>query len=390
MYGWRHSFVHKGWLNLLDAASMIALFLVYVFDIMYLGSIPVIDVSNLRGDTWYTFSSIQAHWQSMLGLACFCTIFKGLKFSTNVPAMAYIGETFSRSVVGASLFLVVVMVMITSFATLFNLIFIVTTEDSFDSLQLAMFSLFRGLVGDIDTTGMFASKPIYAPVFFTLYITVVLFVAFTILISIVGESFSSAKGFQPKEGFFVDLQKWRLGEGTEEYSLDCQKPAPIAGTHLEAVFRAELREHKQQMDRIERLLLARPGFQEGAGSSDATNPLQKAGLRPDDPEPEAIGPGDITVSLSTLGPDGDQGADVDFQLPSPSFPLPSPSQQETDNHRRSRRASADDVTSQLRPERNVYSPTPSGRRKLDLEAAQRRIASGHLTPLNRQDHEDGP
>ena len=50
-----------------------------------------------------------------------------------------------------SVFLLVVMVMLFAFAVLFNLMFSITAMTSFDTLLPSMFSLFRGLLGDIVT-----------------------------------------------------------------------------------------------------------------------------------------------------------------------------------------------------------------------------------------------
>jgi len=45
--------------------------------------------------------------------------------------------------------LIVVLVMLIGFGVLFNLIFVVTPMSSFTTLGISMFSLFRGLLGDV-------------------------------------------------------------------------------------------------------------------------------------------------------------------------------------------------------------------------------------------------
>ena len=59
------------------------------------------------------------------------------------------GNTFSHTLVNVSVFLLVVMVMLFGFAVLFNLMYSITAMTSFDALLPSMFSLFRGLLGDI-------------------------------------------------------------------------------------------------------------------------------------------------------------------------------------------------------------------------------------------------
>ena len=80
--------------------------------------------------------------------------------------MCHIGNTFSHtlgrlvprrrflqficgSAVVVSLFLIVVLVMMIRFGVLFNLIFVVIPMSSLTTLGLSMFSLFRGLLGDV-------------------------------------------------------------------------------------------------------------------------------------------------------------------------------------------------------------------------------------------------
>ena len=50
-----------------------------------------------------------------------------------------------------SLFLVVMLGVLLAFGILFNLVYIVTPMDSFDDLGTTMFSLFRGLLGDVSS-----------------------------------------------------------------------------------------------------------------------------------------------------------------------------------------------------------------------------------------------
>eukprot|EP00656_Telonema_subtile_P027040 TRINITY_DN29035_c0_g1_i1.p1 TRINITY_DN29035_c0_g1~~TRINITY_DN29035_c0_g1_i1.p1 ORF type:complete len:273 (+),score=64.43 TRINITY_DN29035_c0_g1_i1:157-975(+) len=88
IFGWRQWLLHEGWLNLMDLLAVGTLLLVYVFELLYYGVLPELDMQNLRGDTWWTLASVQSSWQTLLGLACFAMVFKGLKFTHNVPVMS--------------------------------------------------------------------------------------------------------------------------------------------------------------------------------------------------------------------------------------------------------------------------------------------------------------
>jgi len=225
--GWREYFVHSGWLNLMDILAVVMLLLVWIFDVLYYGMLPVIDPTSksgehLRGDNWWNAVMVQNAWQTCLGLAMFAVVFKGLKFTHNVPIMSHIGNTFSHTLVDVSLFLFVVMVMLLGFAFVFNLVFVITPIKSFDDLGTTLFSLFRGLLGDLDIDGMQYVSPTLGPLLYTVYVTVVLFIAFTILIAIVCESFAAVMDQKPEDGVIVQTLAWYngLSESDEEADED--------------------------------------------------------------------------------------------------------------------------------------------------------------------------
>eukprot|EP00658_Telonema_sp_P-2_P015860 TRINITY_DN1612_c1_g1_i6.p1 TRINITY_DN1612_c1_g1~~TRINITY_DN1612_c1_g1_i6.p1 ORF type:complete len:186 (-),score=41.27 TRINITY_DN1612_c1_g1_i6:422-979(-) len=132
--------------------------------------------ANTRTDTFWTLALVQAAWQTILGLACFCMLVKGLKYTRNVPIMCSIGNTFAHAMVPVGVLLLVVFFLLFGFAVVFHIKLAVAQMDSFSSLGASLFSVFRGLLGDIDTDGIVAASPTFGPMLYCLYVTVVLFV----------------------------------------------------------------------------------------------------------------------------------------------------------------------------------------------------------------------
>jgi len=70
--------------------------------------------------------------------------------------------------------------------------------------------MFRGLLGDLNIDDIIDSQPIYGRLFFVAYVTTVLFVAFTLLISIVCQSYDAVSDHEPDDGLLVSLiRKWK-------------------------------------------------------------------------------------------------------------------------------------------------------------------------------------
>eukprot|EP00658_Telonema_sp_P-2_P052364 TRINITY_DN4056_c0_g2_i3.p3 TRINITY_DN4056_c0_g2~~TRINITY_DN4056_c0_g2_i3.p3 ORF type:complete len:402 (+),score=78.30 TRINITY_DN4056_c0_g2_i3:1726-2931(+) len=206
--------VAAGWLNTFDWLALISLFLLWVISNLFHGVMPMINVSfDMRGDTSWTLALVVEYYHTFLGMACFCMIIKGLKFTNNIPIMCNISNTFSHSLVPVGLLLIVVFFLLFGFAVIFNLNFAVSQMNSFDDLGTSLFSVFRGLLGDIDTEGIYAAAPTLGPILFCVYVTVVLFVAFTILIAMICESFNAVSEDSPREGFVISALAWYQSRG---------------------------------------------------------------------------------------------------------------------------------------------------------------------------------
>eukprot|EP00658_Telonema_sp_P-2_P050149 TRINITY_DN381_c0_g1_i3.p1 TRINITY_DN381_c0_g1~~TRINITY_DN381_c0_g1_i3.p1 ORF type:complete len:277 (+),score=16.79 TRINITY_DN381_c0_g1_i3:105-935(+) len=75
--GYAEYFVSAGFLNLFDWLTIGMLLLLWLFESIYVGSIPAVNtVWQIRLDSFWTLGTVQAHWQTILGLACFSMITK--------------------------------------------------------------------------------------------------------------------------------------------------------------------------------------------------------------------------------------------------------------------------------------------------------------------------
>eukprot|EP00658_Telonema_sp_P-2_P067894 TRINITY_DN5683_c0_g1_i16.p1 TRINITY_DN5683_c0_g1~~TRINITY_DN5683_c0_g1_i16.p1 ORF type:complete len:346 (-),score=43.85 TRINITY_DN5683_c0_g1_i16:35-1072(-) len=211
--GPRHYFHGNGWLNLMDWLALLAFYFLWVYSNIYIGVLPELHIpSNIRTDNAWTLALVQSDAQTILGMACFAMIVKGLKYTWNIPIMCNIGNTFSHAFVPVGLLLVVVFFLLFGFAVVFQIKFAASQMVSFNSLGRSLFSVFRGLLGDMDTDGIFAAAPSFGPILFCLYVTVVLFVAFTILIALICDSFSAVRHQDPGQGLVVSLVAWYKGK----------------------------------------------------------------------------------------------------------------------------------------------------------------------------------
>lgn len=66
--------------------------------------------------------------------------------------MSHIGNTFSHAFLDIFSFLVVLFSMLLAFAVVFNLVFSMTNNQQFNSLGQSLFTLFRGLIGDVSVS----------------------------------------------------------------------------------------------------------------------------------------------------------------------------------------------------------------------------------------------
>ena len=99
--------------------------------------------------------------------------------------MAYIGSTFSNAVTEIIAFGIVMLALVSAFATFFNIMLATTTREYgtfYASLEMVVIN---GLVGNMDSEPITRALPEMGPVVYAAYLFVVLFVGFTILISII-------------------------------------------------------------------------------------------------------------------------------------------------------------------------------------------------------------
>eukprot|EP00656_Telonema_subtile_P000605 TRINITY_DN10274_c0_g1_i3.p1 TRINITY_DN10274_c0_g1~~TRINITY_DN10274_c0_g1_i3.p1 ORF type:complete len:430 (+),score=72.38 TRINITY_DN10274_c0_g1_i3:1010-2299(+) len=284
-HGGKAYFVTSGWLNLFDLMSVVALLLVFVFDYYYYSVLPDPNPDNnynkdFHTDVFSTMADVQAAWQLLVGLSVFALILKGLKFTNNVPVMSSIGNTFSRTILEVGLFMLVMGALLFGFAVLFHMVFAVAPGDSFTGLGVSLFSLFRGLLGDLNVDDMMSSQPIFGPMFYVIYVTVVLFVGFTILIAIISDSYESVKGEAPIEGLFANMMEASNKSGDD----DCEvQPAGELEARLDRI--------EQSMSTIMALLQHKTNLDPAKAPADASllqvsNPLAEAEIAPKlDPAP---------------------------------------------------------------------------------------------------------
>eukprot|EP00658_Telonema_sp_P-2_P025058 TRINITY_DN20090_c0_g1_i14.p1 TRINITY_DN20090_c0_g1~~TRINITY_DN20090_c0_g1_i14.p1 ORF type:complete len:658 (-),score=106.22 TRINITY_DN20090_c0_g1_i14:402-2375(-) len=149
--GWTSYYFQAGWLNVFDWLASISLFALWVCDHVYHGVMPELNRSpdaRMRTDTFWTLALVQSYFQTILGMACFFMVIKGLKFTKNVPIMCNIGNTFSHALIPVGVLLFVVLFLLVAFAIVFQIKFSMTQMTAFDTLGVSMFSMFRGLLGD--------------------------------------------------------------------------------------------------------------------------------------------------------------------------------------------------------------------------------------------------
>lgn len=223
MFGPKDYFGRCGWINLIDWSVVVFAVLTEVVSYEYLGLRP----SNDDTQVW-SLAASQELYSVLLGLTMFCTIFRGLKFSSNVPIMCRIGSTFSQAVVRIGVFLVVLGVLFLSFGVCFNIMYS-TDMEQFSNLGRSLFTLFEGLLGNMDSETMLTSNPTCGPLLFAAYVITVLFVGLTILIAIISDSYETTNHTPPpSEGVVIMLVEWlkRRSPGNNESVPELQINTP--------------------------------------------------------------------------------------------------------------------------------------------------------------------
>jgi hypothetical protein len=187
--------------NLVDLVAIATTFTMAVQRYVTVG------MTTSRSDAHYwSLASAQGDMGIVAGVAMFTVVMKLLKFTKNVPIMCRITDTFSDVAMSISIFLVVMGIFFLAFGMLFNMIFSLNMSE-FSELGKSVFSIFRAMNGDIDVDKMAQVQPIWGPVFYCLFVTATVFVAFTILIAIIADSYENVKENEPSEGVIVSIQR---------------------------------------------------------------------------------------------------------------------------------------------------------------------------------------
>lgn len=69
-----------------------------------------------------------------------------------------VGMVFTDVIADVAIFLIIVLVLLVAFATLFYFNLSLALSD-FESLPKSLYSVFRGLTGDMDMSGIFEAAP---------------------------------------------------------------------------------------------------------------------------------------------------------------------------------------------------------------------------------------
>jgi len=273
LYSFRKYFIETGWLNALDWIGIVTALGAYVG----LGNL-VVFMPHMYSDPYAGLTAhrkghmgqvvAQSDAQMWLGFTVFLICFKSLKFTKNIPVMSYIGNTFSNAVTEIAAFGVVIFILIGAFAALFNIL-LAGVEREFGTFLQTMDKLTNdGLRGDLPSDVITLYYPFIGPIIYAMYLMCVLFVGFTILISIIADRYQAAIKIPTKEGLAIlaynQVTRWadkafplpRPREQADELALeqnatngmtdfgkesdddldDAEKPLAEKGTDLHAAF----------------------------------------------------------------------------------------------------------------------------------------------------------
>ena len=136
--------------------------------------------------------------------------------------MCTAGKVFARIATDILLFLVVLFVLFIAFSMLFYVNFRLTV-DEFSTFGKSIFSVFKGLQGDMDAVGLYTSDPLLGPIIYALYVCVMLYICFTMLIGMITISYESVKDDPCPEGKFLMTVHNKI---TEVMKTFAEKTAP--------------------------------------------------------------------------------------------------------------------------------------------------------------------
>jgi len=173
--------------NLVDVACVGASFAMSCTAFTLVGTLPAITEPSIWPATGFLVS-----YQRAAGIALFCAVFKVLQFTRKIPVMCHVGRTFTACALDISLFLVVMFVLFFAFAMVFYANFRLTMP-AFANFSDTIFYVFRGLQGEMDADALVLADPFIGPIVYSLYVTILLYVSFTLLIGMVCAAYDDVR-----------------------------------------------------------------------------------------------------------------------------------------------------------------------------------------------------
>jgi len=153
----------------------------------------------------------QKAFQFWLAVTFFLVCFKSLKFTKNVPAMSYIGSTFSSAVGEIVAFSIIMSALVIAFTGLFNILLASSLREYGTFSNTLSIVAIDGLLGNMDSGPISNQLPVTGPIFYAFYLMTVLFVGFTILISIITDRYEAVKEIPVKRGGVAIIQDAIMG-----------------------------------------------------------------------------------------------------------------------------------------------------------------------------------
>jgi len=141
-----------------------------------------------------------------------------LEYVSFDPRLYRIVNTFSRCWSDLIVFNGIFLVLIIGFAEAFMLVFSLS-DDNFGSLTESIFSLCRGIIGDLDAGALLEADYTSGVLFFLLYVSVVMFTLLTVLIAIISEAYDAVQEDAPptfRQIFGTDWQDLERREAEAE------------------------------------------------------------------------------------------------------------------------------------------------------------------------------
>jgi len=129
---------------------------------------------------YYDYTAAQRTQQLFLGVSILLLWAKLLKYASNTAWTSIIARTLARAVRDILMFMILFIAILTGFGR--------RTEE-FSTIFKSMFSMARGLTGDIDAQSLYQEEPFIATVAYMAFILVMVFSMLTMLIAIINDHF---------------------------------------------------------------------------------------------------------------------------------------------------------------------------------------------------------